>query len=315
MSGQVKNQHYVPRMYLKRFTHDQNRFCVWNLMSNAILTRQKPENYATRRYFYDTSPEELERALEEITQLFPKAPTVDAGDEQFVEKMLSRMEADAAQILDLVECDHNAIYDETVMQKIIVFLHDLAYRSEKYREQLNKVRDQTLMHLQKMGIAPDQVAGIEPTGKDSQLYHLVGIAPLLKTAEKLVYNYNWYIGTVQGQMKLVISDNPAQGISLGFNDICIPISGDKAIIFRAIDPTAPIISNDMPHNNQIQLTSRSVFAYNAIQLSYANRFMFGDKASLEFLKMMTDKHGGYSSMFGREIVLRCLFDKQSDEGE
>ena len=93
-------------------------------------------------------------------------------------------------------------------------------------------------------------------------------------------------------MKLVISDNPAQGLFLGFNDICIPLSGEKAIIFRVIAPDAPIISKDLPVGNEIQLTERSVFAYNAIQLSYANRFMFGDKASLVFLKMMTDKQGG-----------------------
>ena len=294
MSGKVKNQHYVPRMYMKRFAQDQKRICVWNLMNDTILTRQRPENYAAKRYFYDTDKVELKQALEEMVKLYPDAvPIIDAADEQFIEKGLSREEADASKILELICNNHEALYDENNMLKLIIFLHDLAYRSEKYRDQLDNIREQTLMHLGKMGITAEQVEGMDKTGKDNQLYQLVGIAPLLKTAKELTENYNWYIGTVSGNIKLVISDNPAQGIMLVFNDICIPLSGDKAIIFRIIDPDAPIISKDMPVGNEIKLTERSVFAYNAVQMSYANRFMFGDKASLTFLKMLNDRQGGY----------------------
>lgn len=294
MSGKVKSQHYVPRMYMKRFAQDQKRICVWNLMTDSIFTRQRPENYAAKRYFYDADKVELKQALEEMTKLYPDAvPIIDTADEQFIEKGLSRVEADASKILELICNNHEALYDENNMQKLIIFLHDLAYRSEKYRDQLDNIREQTLINLGKMGITAEQVEGMDKTGKDNQLYQLVGISPLLKTAKKLTENYNWYIGTVSGKMKLVISDNPAQGIMLGFNDICIPLNGDKAIIFRIIDPDAPIISKDMPVGNEIKLTERSVFAYNAVQMSYANRFMFGDKASLTFLKMMNDRQGGY----------------------
>lgn len=294
MSGKVKNQHYVPRMYMKRFAQDQKRICVWNLMNDTILTRQRPENYAAKKYFYDTDKVELKQALEEMVKLYPDAvPIIDAADEQFVEKELSRVEADASKILELIYNNHEALYEENNILKLIIFLHDLAYRSEKYRDQLDNIREQTLMHLGKMGITAEQVEGMDKTGKNNQLYQLVGIAPLLKTAKMLIENYNWYIGTISGDLKLVISDNPAQGIMLGFNDICIPLSGDKAIIFRIIDPDAPIISKDMPVGNEIKLTERSVFAYNAVQMAYANRFMFGDKASLTFLKMMNDRQGGY----------------------
>lgn len=311
MGGQVKNQHYVPRMYMKRFSPDQKRIFVWNLMNDTILTRQRPENYAAKRYFYDADKVELKQALEEMAKLYPDAiPVIDAADEQFVEKGLSRVEADVSKILDLICNNHEALYDEVNMQKLIIFLHDLAYRSEKYRDQLDNIKEQTLMHLGKIGIIAEQVEGMDKTGKDNQLYQLVGIAPLLKTAKKLTENYNWYIGTVSGNMKLVISDNPAQGIMLGFNDICIPLSGNKAIIFRIIAPEAPIISKDMPVGNEIKLTERSVFAYNAVQMSYANRFMFGDKASLTFLKMMSDRQGGYASMYGEKPVLHALGDRK-----
>lgn len=57
---------------------------------------------------------------------------------------------------------------------------------------------------------------------------------LLKTATMLFENYNWYIGIVKGEMKLIISDDVAKNIRLGCNDICIPISSDKGIIFELL---------------------------------------------------------------------------------
>lgn len=63
MAGNVKKQHYVPRMYLKRFSGDNNRLCVWNLSNDSIMTRQRPENFAAKRYYYDTNKNELQKAL------------------------------------------------------------------------------------------------------------------------------------------------------------------------------------------------------------------------------------------------------------
>ena len=145
-----------------------------------------------------------------------------------------------------------------------------------------------LSFLAKFGVR-ESIEELRKTGKDVQLYQLMGIRPTIETAKCLIENYNWYVGAVPGSMKLVISDNPAQGVMLGFNDICIPLCGDKAIIFRIADPDAPILSKDMPKGNEIILSERSVFAYNAVQLSYANRFMFGDKMSLSILKAIHDR--------------------------
>lgn len=132
MSRQVKNQHYVPRMNLKRFAPDPKRLCVWNLMSDKILTLQRPENYAAKRYFYDANKEDLKQALEEMSKLYPDAvPIIDATDEQFVEKGLSRMEADVSQILDLISANHEALYNETNMQKLIIFLHEPEYQCQR----------------------------------------------------------------------------------------------------------------------------------------------------------------------------------------
>lgn len=309
MSGKVKNQHYVPRMYLKRFSPDNKRICVWNLMEDKILTRQQPGNYAAKRYFYDANEVEIRKALTEMGKLYPELiANIDFSDEQLLEKALSRVEADAGMIMDLISEKTEELYNETNMQKLIIFLHELTYRSEKYRSSMENMREQTLNSLQRLGISPEQVDGMDDTPKDNQLYQLMGISPLLKTAKMLTENYNWYIGTVKGPMKLLLSDNPMQGIMLGFNDICVPLSGEKAIIFRIVNPDSPILSEDMPNGNEIELSHRSVFAYNAVQLSYANRFVFGDKFSLTALKLITDRQGGYYKMFGAKPTLHNVFN-------
>lgn len=285
MAKSVKNQHYVPKMYIRRFSPNEKKICVWKLRENEILTRQEPGKFAARRYFYDTNAKELREALSEIAELFPDVvDQVDLDDEQFLEKALSRVEGATTRIMDDICADGSKLFDETNMATLIIFLHELTYRSEKYRDMIDSIRSQTLGFLKKLGVEE-----LRKTGKDVQLYQLMGIRPALETAKCLIENYNWYVGTVPGRMKLVLSDNPAQGLMLGFNDICIPLCGDKAIIFRIADPDAPILSRDMPTGNEIILSERSVFAYNAIQLSYANRFMFGDKMSLSILKAIHDR--------------------------
>ena len=290
MAKSVKNQHYIPKMYIKRFSPNEKKVCVWKVKENEILTRQEPSKFASRRYFYDASAQELRESLAEIAELFPEAVAkVDFDDEQFLEKALSRVEGAAASIMDAICEDGSVLFDETNMATLVIFLHELAFRSEKYRTTIDNTRSQLLTFLKTLGVE-ETVEELRMTGKEIQMHQLMGLRPVIKTSRSLIENYNWYIGSVLGHLKLVISDNPAQGIMLGFNDICIPLSGEKAVIFRIADPDAPILSKDMPVGNEIILSERSVFAYNTVQLSYANRFVFGDKMSLLLLKKISDMH-------------------------
>lgn len=50
----TKNQHYVPRMYIKRFgygTEDNPRISVLKKQEGIILHNQNPENFASKRFF------------------------------------------------------------------------------------------------------------------------------------------------------------------------------------------------------------------------------------------------------------------------
>ena len=291
MLGKIKNQHYIPQMYLNRFIDGENKLTVWNMSKDIILQGQSARNYASIRYYYDSTKEELKKSLSETFRVYPELKEeLNEFDCQLIEHGLGRVEADFAGVLRKIDVNDDTIYNAEVRNIIVIFLHLLSYRTESFRMQMDNINEVTKQHLLKMNVDINKVENMGESGKSNQLYQLLGIRPLLKSANMLIENYNWYIGIVKGEMKLIISDDVAKNIRLGFNDICIPISADKGIIFRTIDETAPLISKDEPEGNIINLSERSVFAYNAMQLSHTNRFMFGNKYSLEFLRKINKNH-------------------------
>ena len=101
---------------------------------------------------------------------------------------------------------------------------------------------------------------------------------------KAVLPTNVDTNTITYNEHFVISDNPAHMVRLAFNDICIPISCNKAIIFRIKDESAPIISKDMPIDGVINLSLNSVVAYNSLQLQSGQKFLFGTSKAVKFMK-------------------------------
>ena len=94
------------------------------------------------------------------------SPFLEEND-QFVEKGLSRAEADIANTLKQIDKNHNCLYEDDVQIKLIIFLHDLAFRTEAYRNQTDNISNQLRNHLLRLGIDPTQVKGL-CTGQESQ---------------------------------------------------------------------------------------------------------------------------------------------------
>ena len=53
-------------------------------------------------------------------------------------------------------------------------------------------------------------------------------------------------------------------------EICFPISGKLAVIFRTKDKNARMLAGDKPVGNIINLSDKSVLIYNTLQLAYAD---------------------------------------------
>lgn len=62
----VKQQHYVPRMYLNRFgyiSRGVKKLTVLKLDDGVVLENQRAENFASVNCFYDAEREELVKSL------------------------------------------------------------------------------------------------------------------------------------------------------------------------------------------------------------------------------------------------------------
>ena len=100
----------------------------------------------------------------------------------------------------------------------------------------------------------------------------------------LVENYDWYIGYNDTELDFIISDNPAQMIWCRFNDICIPVSKHKSVVMRVKDEEAPMISRDKAKGNIINMSIKGVIAYNTMQISMAQLYLFGSEKAINFMQ-------------------------------
>lgn len=296
------NQHYVPQMYLRRFGYgkvDKERISVLKIMNGEILHSQNPRNFSSKRFFYDAPREDIEKALEFDLKSFPSLKEHELLDDiQFAEHALSRGESEYKKVLDLLEQDMFKIYDDSIRAVFIIFIHELAYRTASYRDKLDSINTKMEAQLNDfcdiMQISDtDRKQALEHncvSGKDIQLEKILSLKEIYNTKDKLINNYNWYIAINNTELDFAISDNPAQTIWMGFNDICVPISNKKAFILRVKDSDAQMISNDKPIENIINLSQRSVILYNLIQISMADLYLFGSKAIINYMKTINDLH-------------------------
>ena len=294
----VRRQHYVPRMYLKRFGYgniDDEYISVLKLDNGTVLDNRKVKNFAVENYFYDADKEQIAEILKEDLKVFPElCDNENLSDEQFTEHALSREESAISKMLNELQEDLSRIHISSNRNLMVIFLHSLAYRTKQFRDQMDAINNKTEKWLNSMcdNLGLDEETkkkNIETncsTGKNTQLYQILGIKPVLETMQMLQYNYEWYEAVNNTELDFVISDNPAQTVRNGFNDICIPVSSNKAIIFRIKDKVAPLISKDMPENGVINLSLDSVIAYNCMQLAMGQKFLFGTSDAIKYMKKL-----------------------------
>ena len=220
---------------------------------------------------------------------------LDFDDPQFIEHYFSRVESDLSSILTTIDSDINALWNEENQQKLLIFLHDLTYRTEFKRKQYEYIISSIYNFLEKENIPNKEktLSEFSPErAKQMQLDSILSISDMLNTATRLTNNYNWFIGINTSDLNFIISDNPVAYISTEFNDVCFPISRRKAIIFRIKDKNAPVISGDVSRDGKtINLSIKSIIIYNHMQIAQAYRYLFGDKKSMLMMEDFYKKAG------------------------
>ena len=286
MENKVKHQHYVPQMYLRRFCDQNGQLYAYDTENNKGM-RNLPRVFAHEKYFYDMDAADMREFLKQYESLIDPEKLDDLSGEQVVEQMLCRIEGEANTILDGLDSGQLSLSDEHVHTVLIIFLRTLASRTVAYRNQFEKIHSQTLPFLKSvklpLGAELTEYCSFtsEEYAKRAQVKQLLSLGDCIELAYMLEENYNWYMGVVDSEADLIISDNPAQMVWLGFNDICFPISPRKAVIMRVKKEGASLISRDMPVNGVIHLGSQSVLMYNQLQRAQAKRFLFGSEQSID----------------------------------
>lgn len=288
MENTVKNQHYIPQMYLKRFCGVNNQLYAYDILKKQGCYNL-PRAYAHKKFFYDLDPHTMQIMLEEYYPYIDPMSREKLSQTQTIEKMLGRIENATNSALNKLIDDPSALLDENVQITLIHFLHSLSLRTVAQRSQIENMHHQIAGWLKQFDISvnPEIVEFCNSTpeeySKKWQIGRLLSPGAALEFAHMVMYNYDWYYGIVNSDLKLIVSDNPVQMLAFGFNDCCFPISPNKAIIFRARGDNVKIFSHDKPQKGFINLSMRSVFIYNLMQQSQAERFLFGDQISIDFV--------------------------------
>lgn len=283
----VKQEHYVPRFYLKRFS-DNDKISVFDIKGERIFTTNI-KKIACNNRFYDLNLNELSDALrlqKEICNISDDVFEKECNDVQFVEKALSRLEDKFSSQLIKFEEDYNLINNEDFLRTLFLFAYTLSIRTVGFRDGLENIARQTKKWLENINIKnidypidkePEEIAKIK------QINELLSISIVSKKALTFFDKYNIFIGINNSDEDFIISDNPLNYFFLGFNDVCFPINRKLSIIMQVKDADSDHkICNIKPNKNKIiNLTAIEVKKYNNLQVCSNGRYLFGSENVLK----------------------------------
>ncbi len=283
----TKNEHYIPRFYLKKFSTIRNKksylIDVYNKKENKIMLKQNVKNFACINKFYDINIEDIEKQLD----IYFKLPNIDEttkkrilSDNQIIEHYLANLESDIAPLFDSIEKNHDIINDIFFRIKFCIFIRDLSIRTKGFRNQLKKIASITLEQMKKLNInnlgSYDINKSADELAKKEQLQGMISLPSTIKEVSFFLKEYDFYIGINNTKIPFVLSDQPALFAFLNVNEICIPISSKIAIIMRAKGENAIYFTDIVPDSYEINLSEKNVTCYNIIQFVSTNEYVFGD---------------------------------------
>jgi hypothetical protein len=125
--NKIKNQHYVPRFYLKNFINSKDKVFVYDKFVKRVF-ESKVKNIANENYFYDID------LLDEIT-----------GVDQFLEKYFHPLESKISKLLvELIEDLKNKNFiklSRELKAELAIYLTYQHLRTREQREQMRQMID------------------------------------------------------------------------------------------------------------------------------------------------------------------------------
>ena len=287
--GRVKNQHYVPRVYLKRFTHDGKKLFVYDKVEGRVF-ESSIGNVASETGFYDLSP----AAFKDGT----------APPAQVVEDFLSRVESLYDQVLNGLVV---RISRESAVQR---HKNDLAYfmavqmlRTREARITIQLILNKTVQHLADELVRknyPDMThltPRVEFTRDAVAALHAVLLlgpdepfAGLREVRDALAAHI-WLVGYSESGRPLYTSDHPVvrerevhgeachhRGIDAPGIEIAFPVTPNIIIIILERREFSRYEAKDL---TTVALTEAQVVRFNKMQVAQSTRHVFCPDADFE----------------------------------
>lgn len=283
----VKNEHYVPRFYLRRFANNDKIYAFD--LEKSKLFQTNINKIGCSNYFYDVDSNVLRENLgvyKDIYKIPDEVFEKECKDIQFIEKALSRLEDRFSVLLNKFEEDHSMIDNEEFLRSLFLFLRAQSIRTKGFRNGLENIASQTKSWLEKLNLKNvDYPLELEPKdiAKLNQIKELLSLSDMYRKALSFFDTYDIYIGVNNTDVDFIISDNPMMYFTLGFNDICFPVNPKLSIIMQAkqAKDEFKICCIKPDDNKTINLTKREVIKYNILQQYSKSKFLFGSEQALK----------------------------------
>lgn len=282
----VKQEHYIPRFYLKRFSVN-NRLSVYDIQKDKLF-KTNINKIACENYFYDLDYKSLKEVLNEQKMIFniPNDIYEDScNDTQFVEKALSGLEDRFSNLLYKFEKNFKLIEYEEFLRTLFLFIYVQSLRTRSFRKGLENIASQTKSWIEclnnKVINFPIELES-EEIAKRNQAMKLLSPSMIYKRSYLFFEKYDFFIGVNKSYFDFIISDNPLLNMWLGFNDICFPINSRLSIIMqvKSAKEDFKICKVKSDENKIINLGEKEVLKYNILQHNSNARFLFGSEISL-----------------------------------
>ena len=283
----VKNEHYVPRFYLRRFANNDKIYAYDLEKDNLFQTNIN--KIGCNNYFYDVDSNVLKESLSEYKDIYKIPDDIfekECEDIQFIENALSRLEDKFSVLLNKFELDYSIINDEEFLRTFFLFMHTQSIRTKGFRNGLENIASQTKTWLEKPNIKNVNYP-IELEAKDiaklNQIKELLSLSSVYKKALSFFDAYNIYIGVNNTDIDFIISDNPMSYFLVGFNDICFPVNSKLSIIMQVkeVKDEFKICCIKPDKSKMIRLTKKEVIKYNVLQQYSNSKFLLGSEQALK----------------------------------
>lgn len=289
--SKVKNQHLVPKCYLKNFTNDGRK--LW--LFDKKISKSLPSNIndvATGRYFYD----------------IPKEYLAEGADVQAVEKIFSKIEGDYCKFLGrflknihasfLLSPNGNINLNDYDKHEMSFYLALQVSRTEEFRRMfsdLNKVilerfANELLANDLETGKAPEVLRGHHLKAEVNKEHNVVEHIQMLGNPDFLTHFQNiffdkiWIIGKNKTRNTFFTSDHPVtlyscknkKALGVGYGSPDVEVSFPLSPIFNLMMYERSSFEHDIGkfENTVVELNEENIEFYNSLQVKESTRQVF-----------------------------------------